>query len=334
MYDEDSVSSHEAGRMPRSAATARSVDDGMSENPLVSLYRLQSAFAELVIALNETFRDERSDAAACPQRAQTMLQGVDRTSPQPSKKGVRQGLAPWQVRSVLAHIEANLAVSIRNKDLAVVAGLSEFHFNVAFRRSIGRSPHVYVVRRRMELAQGLMLSTDKTLSEIAAECGFADQPHFTRLFRRAVGESPAAWRRPRADPRHKSASSTGREHCEPERDVSGIPAGSSPRPGIAEHAVPRGAVLGTHARSGSWEPLDDLKRLLGDFPPTGVDRQRVSAAWHLGDLGHARVAFLQVRGRRLEERLAGAGDGVAEVQLLRLVLADRVREAVAELLVA
>jgi AraC family transcriptional regulator len=219
MYDDASVSSHEAGRMPRGATTARSVDDGMPEAPWVSLYRLQSAFAELVIALNETLRDECTDAAACPQLAQTMLQGVDRTSPQPSRKGVRQGLAPWQVRAVLAHIEANLALSIRNKDLAMVAGLSEFHFNVAFRRSTGRSPHVYVVRRRMELAQGLMLSTAKSLSEIAAECGFADQPHFTRLFRRVVGESPAAWRRPRADPRHNTARSTGREACEPEREV-------------------------------------------------------------------------------------------------------------------
>jgi AraC-like DNA-binding protein len=52
----------------------------------------------------------------------------------------------------------------------------------------------------MERAQGLMLSTDKPLSEIAAECGLADQPHFTRLFRRVVGESPAAWRRARANP--------------------------------------------------------------------------------------------------------------------------------------
>ena len=67
--------------------------------------------------------------------------------------------------------------------------------------SVGDSPHEYIIRRRMERAQGLMLSTDKALSEIAAECGMADQAHFTRLFRRFVGESPGAWRRARADPR-------------------------------------------------------------------------------------------------------------------------------------
>jgi AraC family transcriptional regulator len=175
-------------------------EDGVAEATLLSLHRLQSAFVELSTALNETLRDERSNAAACLQRAKAMLQSLDCTSPEPAESGIRQGLAPWQVRRVLAHIEANLSTPIRNKDLATLARLSTFHFNVAFRNSVGNSPHEYIMRRRVERAQGLMLSTDKALSEIAAECGLADQPHFTRLFRRFVGESPAAWRRARADP--------------------------------------------------------------------------------------------------------------------------------------
>src|SRR5688572_19276979 len=127
-------------------------------------------------------------------------------------------------------------------------------------------------------------------------------------------------------------------------------------------------------RDRSCESLDELERPRGDFPPAGVDRQRVPAARHLDDLGHALVALLllvsrvgdrpgdrlvrvgrndqhwtplrvhrvdlrlcpriEVCRRRLEKRLAGARDGVAEVQLLRFVLADRICEAVAELLVA
>jgi AraC-like DNA-binding protein len=79
--------------------------------------------------------------------------------------------------------------------------LSGFHFNVAFRKSVGDSPHQYIIRRRIERAQGLMLSTDLSLSEIAAQCGLADQAHLTRLFRKVAGESPAAWRRARANPR-------------------------------------------------------------------------------------------------------------------------------------
>lgn len=180
-------------------------DNETAEAALVSLRQLRTVVAELSTALNETLRDQRSNAAACLQRAQAMLHGVegtssDESSDAPSNKVARQGLAPWQVRRVLAHIEANLSAPLRNKDLAAVARLSPFHFAVAFRNSVGESPHEHVIRRRVERAQGLMLSTDKPLSIIAVDCGLADQAHLTRLFRRIVGESPAAWRRARVNP--------------------------------------------------------------------------------------------------------------------------------------
>jgi AraC-like DNA-binding protein len=165
-----------------------------------SLQRLRSAVAEIFTALNETLRDERGKASECLQRAEALLEIVEQPAA-PASGIAPQGLAPWQTRRVLTHIDSNLDRPIHNKDLASVARLSESHFNVAFRKSVGQSPHEYIIRRRMERAQGLMLSTDKALSEIAAECGLADQPHFTRLFRRAVGESPAAWRRARVNPR-------------------------------------------------------------------------------------------------------------------------------------
>jgi AraC family transcriptional regulator len=211
MYDKDLISSNNTGAMPLAATAALTGCDAAAEDAGFSLDRLRSAVIELSIALNETLRDERSNAAACLQRAKAMLHGIDGTPPQPPEKdptsrtgeagtSVRQGLAPWQLRKVLTHIEANLSTPMRNKDLAIVARLSEFHFNVAFRNSVGEAPHRYLMRRRVERAQGLMLSTEKPLSEIAIECGMADQAHLTRLFRKIVGESPAAWRRARANP--------------------------------------------------------------------------------------------------------------------------------------
>jgi len=165
-----------------------------------SLRRLHSVVAELFRALNESLRDDPGNAAECLRRAEAMLNGRQEQLVRTPAVVSRQGLAPWQVRRVLAYIDMNLDASIKNKDLAAIARLSVFHFNVAFRNSVGDSPHEYIIRRRMERAQGLMLSTEKSLSEIAAECGLADQAHLTRLFRRAVGESPAAWRRARANP--------------------------------------------------------------------------------------------------------------------------------------
>jgi AraC family transcriptional regulator len=104
-------------------------------------------------------------------------------------------LAPWQISRVLKYLDANLANSIRMEDFAAAARLSVSYFSYAFRCSVGESPFGYLRRRRIERAQEMMLLTDKSLAEIALECGLADQPHLTRTFRRIVGMSPGAWRR-------------------------------------------------------------------------------------------------------------------------------------------
>jgi transcriptional regulator GlxA family with amidase domain len=98
---------------------------------------------------------------------------------------------------VTSHVETHLDQPIRNEELAALVRLNPSHFGRAFRNSFGEPPHEYVIRRRVERAQGLMLSTDASLSAIALNCGLADQSHLTRLFRRFAGESPRAWRRAR-----------------------------------------------------------------------------------------------------------------------------------------
>ncbi|MGH8136652.1 MAG: helix-turn-helix domain-containing protein [Steroidobacteraceae bacterium] len=196
MYQQEQFSSSETPPLVHAPAIGLIVGD--AEGTL-SLQRLRCAVAEIFTALNETLRDERGKAAECLLRAEAMLETVEQPAA-PAPATAPQGLAPWQIRRVLTYVDSNLDTPIRNKDLAAVARLSEFHFNVAFRKSVGHSPHEYIIQRRIERAQGLMLSTAKALSDIAAECGLADQPHFTRLFRRFVGESPAAWRRARASP--------------------------------------------------------------------------------------------------------------------------------------
>ena len=107
----------------------------------------------------------------------------------------RGGLAPWQVRRVTEYIEEHLSSTIRLQDLAGVVRLSHSHFCRAFKESLGHPAHAYVMRRRVQRAQRLMLTTEESLSQIAAVCGMADQAHFCKLFRRLVGESPNAWRR-------------------------------------------------------------------------------------------------------------------------------------------
>jgi AraC family transcriptional regulator len=168
--------------------------------------RLHIVVAELCRALSNALQDEREAAQECIQRAAEMLQihrvpaGATDEFGLPRASGtlrVRGGLAPWQIRRLTTHIEANLDTVLRTRDLSALVRLSPFHFCRAFRDSLGDSPHGYVMRRRMERAQGLMLSTDASLGQIAADCGLADQAHFSKLFRRFAGESPGAWRRAR-----------------------------------------------------------------------------------------------------------------------------------------
>lgn len=205
MYQHTAILSNQMTKTPHMQAIGPTDGDDQVEAGgamAAHLQRLHSIVAELLRALSESLHDEPSNAVECLRRAEAMLARKHDQVACASATTARQGLAPWQVRRVLAYVDANLDVSIKNKDLAAIARLSVFHFNVAFRNSVGDSPHEYIIRRRMERAQGLMLSTEMSLSEIAGECGLADQAHLTRLFHRVVGESPAAWRRARANPRH------------------------------------------------------------------------------------------------------------------------------------
>lgn len=107
----------------------------------------------------------------------------------------RGGLAGWQKRRVIEHVERHLDTSLLADDLAAVARLSTGHFSRAFKISMGETPHSYIIRCRIRRAQILMLETGDTLSQIAYACGLTDQAHLTRLFRRIVGTTPMIWRR-------------------------------------------------------------------------------------------------------------------------------------------
>jgi len=107
----------------------------------------------------------------------------------------RGGLAPWQQRRVEGYVREHLEEQIRGEELATQVSLSVSHFCRAFKESFGDTPHAYVIRLRLALAQELMLATADPLSQIALACGFANQAHLCKLFRRMVGEPPNTWRR-------------------------------------------------------------------------------------------------------------------------------------------
>lgn len=104
------------------------------------------------------------------------------------------GLAPWQLRRVRALIDAQLTKPIALSDLAGACNLSISHFSRSFVRSTGVSPHRWIMRRRVDLAQAELRAGDAPLADLALRYGFADQSHFTRVFSAATGKTPGRWR--------------------------------------------------------------------------------------------------------------------------------------------
>jgi AraC family transcriptional regulator len=169
--------------------------------------QLLSVVSELIETMADALSKDPEAARECVRHASAALlscalvaeESVDAASVETNERRMyRGGLAPWQVRSVTTYIDANLSGSLSCEALARLARLSVSYFARAFKCTFGYSPHVFLMRRRMERAQGLMLKSDAPLAQIALDCGFADQAHLSRLFLRFTGERPASWRRARA----------------------------------------------------------------------------------------------------------------------------------------
>jgi AraC family transcriptional regulator len=117
--------------------------------------------------------------------------GLSRRSPIPHKGG----LSPRQVRRILEYVEAHLTDELGLVELAAIVELSPHYFGEAFRISTGRSPHRYVMERRVERARALLQGEDRPIGDIAYAAGFSSQSHFTVSFRRITGVTPGRFRR-------------------------------------------------------------------------------------------------------------------------------------------
>jgi AraC family transcriptional regulator len=162
----------------------------------------RAVFARVVNLLMSASRElehSREAAKSSIHRAASLLQAQMRFEG-PERQEVTQALLAWQMRLVESYIEEHIDQQILVANLSELVALSEAHFSRAFRLACGQPPHAYIVRRRVELASQLMLTSDDPLSEIALKCGFHDQAHLSKQFRQLTGETPAAWRRLRRLP--------------------------------------------------------------------------------------------------------------------------------------
>lgn len=118
-----------------------------------------------------------------------------RDSKEFNKKHSAKGeLSHKKLTSVFEYIEAHIGLSMTVKGLAEVAGISQYHFSRAFKRSTGLSPHQYILKQRIIKAKQLLLQKDMRISDIALICGFNSQSHLNRHFKGITGVTPTKFR--------------------------------------------------------------------------------------------------------------------------------------------
>jgi AraC family transcriptional regulator len=183
---------------------ARTVhDDGLDAGRCDLAYRFgqyDTGMASILFALRRALIDDgREDRlyvdTLAAELAVKLLRGYG-TAPLRLKE-YRQGLSREKMRVVLDYMNASLDRNVTLGELASLVDMSQYHFLRLFRASSGRTPHRYLVERRVEVAKSLLLRDDVSLAEVAYRVGFADQSHFTRHFRRIVGAPPGQLRRTR-----------------------------------------------------------------------------------------------------------------------------------------
>jgi AraC family transcriptional regulator len=179
------------------------VEDGLAADRIEFISR--HSFVDSVVAdFATTFRAElAADAPNGVLYAESLTVGLvlhllaNYGVAKPKVPSPRGKLNAFQLRAVLECIASQLDDDVSLLTLARQAHISPFHFARLFRATVGVSPHQFVVRLRLERAVRFMKAGKMTLAQIAVECGFHDQPHFTRAFQRVFRATPAIYRRRR-----------------------------------------------------------------------------------------------------------------------------------------
>jgi len=100
-----------------------------------------------------------------------------------------------RVMAVLTHVQAHYGERLSNARLGALIGVGPDQLMKLFRRVTGRRVHAHVVEVRVQAATRALVETDKSIKQVAAECGFTNRHYFSRVFCKRLGMGPATYRR-------------------------------------------------------------------------------------------------------------------------------------------
>src|SRR4051812_4385913 len=161
-----------------------------SAESLNDLVLLRDPFAEqLAKALTERGHSADREFARCI--GQTLAMHLARRELPHAKVNA---LPKWRLRRVEEYVGTHFDHCISLSELAKVAGLSRMHFAAQFRVATGYRPREYLLYQRIERAKSLLSNSETALAEVALTVGFCTQAHFSTVFKRITGDTPARWR--------------------------------------------------------------------------------------------------------------------------------------------
>ena len=114
---------------------------------------------------------------------------------QASEYNFSKSFTAGQYKQVLNYIAINYGSNILLEDMAAIADLSTSHFSRLFKQTIGQSPYQFLMSYRIEQAKKMLDNPNVLMIDIAMDCGFSDQAHFSRVFKKIEGITPKKYRR-------------------------------------------------------------------------------------------------------------------------------------------
>ena len=103
-------------------------------------------------------------------------------------------LKDFYIQEAINYMERNYQRELSVEELADVCKLNRSYFSKLFKDSMGCPPQEFLIRLRLAHAADLMKGTRKSIGDIAARCGYPNQLHFSRAFKKRYGISPREWR--------------------------------------------------------------------------------------------------------------------------------------------
>ncbi|MES2942280.1 MAG: AraC family transcriptional regulator [Pseudomonadota bacterium] len=153
--------------------------------------------ADQLLQMHASLRQARADPMLDETRVLDLFEVLFARLLQPSPLTVAGTLSQQQLRRVRDFMQAHLSDRIVLDDVATLLGLDRFRFLKLFKRTVGMTPHAWLLRLRLESAMELIkANSHMAITDVAHAVGFFDQSHFTHAFRHAYGVTPASFRQP------------------------------------------------------------------------------------------------------------------------------------------